>query len=460
MALRCNHREGITQGHEHIFTNVGALASKGIAPRRDSTGDDFKVTQAGAGTVNVNPGWAFLKAKTGDTKYYFVENTATETLTVPTGFSSVVLYLDPTITPNSDGSNVVFLTVVSGSSTSTPTNSDIEASIGTDKPWLRLADVSWDGTTMKIADRRVWASGHWSDAVGDLNYWRVGRNLAMNSDFRQGRFAWQSSDWSLVNLDSWSGHLPEAKIDVPLGTTWTMTYDKLFKHPDEPHLFAGAQLVATCRWSKVSGDQEAILKVFKVDTSSVRTLVTSTHLSLGGDTRAHTDFPVVHFQMPSDSNFDHMEIEIEISGGTTAGTFYFSQFGIYRGVIPVAWSPRPWVFEPRFYTVWNWVSTSGWGNSGQVNVWNIFGDKKIFGASVRLHAQGAGASTIAEIRGYDKNGNVISMARVDAIDGHGWKNAEPGFVTLNQNGEYQWYLSFTGSTISVAQFIVGVYKFV
>lgn len=406
MVLRCNHREGITQGHEHVFTNF-PIISAGVAPRRGSTGDDFEVTQAGAGTVNVNPGWAFLGAKTGDTKYYFVENTATETLTVPTGFSSVVLYLDPTVTPNSDGSNVVFLTVISGTSTSVPTDADVEATIGTDKPWVRLADVSWDGTTMYISDRRVWIGGahHYDFAeIAPI----VKKNLWMNSNFSDGRWGWTSSDWTKSIISPTDG-------SVTLTSPVSFGYEKIFVHPDEPGQYGGNTLVASVRAFRIGGSDDLTIQ-FKWWDGTTWQYGTKKYIWLPGDTTTGWFMHHYHFSLPTTSfQYGVLEFSSATGGG---GQFHLSQMKLEKGIIPTQWSPRPKTVRRHHQWIYPWAT------DGSTLTYPITVDLRNYGATKRT----CGAFLYLRFRDDD------SWGWMD-LGGMNWDGSVQSFLALENKND-------------------------
>jgi hypothetical protein len=130
--------------------------------------DHFKVYENNPQnlSVNVSPGRAYFK-KTIITYHGYSD--AVENLSISANNSgnpridAVVLWVDLATTPNSDASNILKLSVVTGTPASTPvapSNNEIQTSIGAGNPFVRLANIYVANgastiTNSNITDTRV-----------------------------------------------------------------------------------------------------------------------------------------------------------------------------------------------------------------------------------------------------------------------------------------------------------------
>lgn len=140
------------------------IASSGVVTKAAGT-THFSVQAQGTPdmTVKVKAGRAHIKGSSGNA-YPIISDTDTSVAVGSNGSGStridaVVLYVDKGVSANSDASNIAKLIVVQGT-TSAPSDSTIQSTVGASNPFIRLANVTvTSGATSivsgNISDQRI-----------------------------------------------------------------------------------------------------------------------------------------------------------------------------------------------------------------------------------------------------------------------------------------------------------------
>jgi hypothetical protein len=143
-------REGVDNHPEAtVLQHLSDITKKGGVLNPSS---DFLVGEHGAGGLNVDvaAGRAIVKISTTARP---VRSTATEVIEINPNTSgnpritSIVLYVDISLTPTSDGqgADVTIIEAVDGTPGASPvakTNSEIQSIVGANNPFIRLADIT------------------------------------------------------------------------------------------------------------------------------------------------------------------------------------------------------------------------------------------------------------------------------------------------------------------------------
>jgi len=160
-------RSGGTQHPEEIINFLASRLVKGVGGVFDKDDNNsFLVEEetVPAMSVKVNEGYAFLR-KSGDDMVYPVrlyDGDASVTISANASgndrIDAIVLYIDLGASANAEVTNVAKFIAIEGTpagSPSAPSDGDIEAEIGANNPYLRIADVDVANGAVSILDADI-----------------------------------------------------------------------------------------------------------------------------------------------------------------------------------------------------------------------------------------------------------------------------------------------------------------